>query len=115
MIKSNLDVAYDIMQKSERPLAFKELWEEICKIQEFDEEEAQKRMAKFYTNLFMDGRFTVLEENTWDLRDRHKFQSKNVVEDSDEDDDEIIEDEDEEEIDDIIRGEDEEENENEDY
>lgn len=100
MIKSNLDVAYEIMQKSEASLSFQELWDEICKIQGYDEEESKSRMGKFYTNLFMDGRFITLGENLWNLRDRYTFDRvhidmNDVYHDDDEDEDEDLDEEDE--------------------
>ena len=99
MIKSNLDVAYDIMKKVNDPLTFKELWEEICKIQEFNEEESRRRIGNFYTNLFMDGRFITLGDNKWDLRDRYTFDYVNIdmndVYRDDDDEEEIEDDEDE--------------------
>lgn len=112
MIKSNLDVAYDIMQKSESPISFQKLWEDICKIQEFDEEESKKRMGKFYTNLFMDGRFIFLAGNNWNLRDRYKFQSDYLDEEFEEADDSANDDnldEEEEDYDDDSHDEDEDE------
>lgn len=103
MIKSNLDVAYDIMQNKEGSFTFKELWEEICKIQGYDEEESKKRMGKFYTNLFMDGRFITLGENVWDLRDRYTFDRVHIdMNDVYRDDDEEDEEDDEEENEDIL-------------
>ncbi len=119
MIKSNLDVAYDIMQQSESPLTFQKLWEEICKVQGFDEEESQKRMGKFYTNLFMDGRFITLGENTWDLRDRYTFDRVHIDMNDvyhDDDDDNDSDNDDDDENDAILDEEDDdEENEDEDY
>lgn len=72
MEKSNLNVAYDIMLKNKQ-LKFKDLWEKVCEVQGYDEEEAKARMGKFYTNLFMDGRFFTLGENVWDLCDRYTY------------------------------------------
>lgn len=98
MEKSNLDVAYDIMLKSEGPMTFQDLWNEICTIQNYSEEEAKRRIAKFYTNLFMDGRFITLGDNTWDLRDSYTFDKVHIDMNDvyhDEDDEEIIDEEDE--------------------
>ncbi len=115
MVKSNLDVAFDVMQKKEGSISFVELWNEICKVQEFSEEEAKSRMGKFYTNLFMDGRFITLGENMWDLRDRYTFDKVHIdMNDvySNEDDEEI---EDEDEDEDLLEDEDEDEDEEKDY
>jgi len=73
MEKSNLDVAYEIMLKAAEPMTFANLWSAICEVQNYGEDEAKRRMGKFYTNLFMDGRFITLGDNVWDLRDRYTF------------------------------------------
>lgn len=94
MEKSNLDVAYEIMLKTEGPINFADLWNKICAVQNYSEEEAKKRIAKFYTNLFMDGRFITLGDNTWDLRDSYTFDRVHIDMNDvyhDEEDEEIIE------------------------
>ena len=117
MEKSNLDVAYDIMLKSEGPMTFKDLWNEVCTIQNYSEEEARARIAKFYTNLFMDCRFVTLGENTWDLRDGYKYDDvridEKVIYHDDDNDSSASIDEDEDEEEDIF--DDEEEDEEEDF
>lgn len=77
MEKSNLEVAYDLMLNREA-MAFQDLWSEICQIQGYSEEEAKDKIGKFYTNLFMDGRFVVLSDNKWDLRDRYAFEKIHI-------------------------------------
>lgn len=104
MQKSNLDVAYELISKKTKPVAFLKLWKEVSEIQGLSEEVAAGKVGKFYTQLLLDGRFISLPENKWDLRARHKYIKK---EDDDEDeieddsivsekevDDEIIDDED---------------------
>lgn len=102
MEKSNLDVAYEIMLKTAEPMSFANLWSAICEIQNFDEAESKRRMGKFYTNLFMDGRFITLGDNVWDLRDRYTFDrvhiDMNDVYHDDDDETEIIVDADNDEI-----------------
>ena len=101
MEKSNLDVAYEIMQKRTTSISFADLWKEVCSIQGFSEEFAESKVGKFYTNLFMDGRFITLGENVWDLRDRYTFDRvhidmNDVYHDDDEEESEEEEDMDEE-------------------
>ena len=62
-------------------------------------------MAQFYTNLTMDGRFVILPDTKWDLRERHTFQFANpdysdfeLEEFIDEDIEEELEEEEEEEL-----------------
>lgn len=103
MEKSNLDVAYDIMLKATGPMNFQNLWNEICLVQGYSEEEASNRMAKFYTNLFMDGRFITLGDNIWDLRDSYTFDKVHIDMNDvyhDEDEEEIVDEDEEESLDD---------------
>ena len=67
MIKSNLDVAYELVSNKRKPVEFSKLWEEVSQIQGLSEEEAKSKASKFYTALSLDGRFITLGENTWDL------------------------------------------------
>lgn len=88
MIKSNVDIVYDIILKSKTPVNFKELWDKVCEIQGFDELEARKRISSFYTSLFLDGRFVNLKENKWDLRNRYQFDvvKQEIIESEDDED-----------------------------
>lgn len=78
MKKSNLDVAYEILEEREDGLSFLELWREIVKRQEYSDEVARNSIGKFYTNLVMDGRFIALKDNEWALRDRHTFKEAHI-------------------------------------
>ena len=100
MEKSNLDVAFEIMQGRAEAITFSELWEQICVVQGYSETEKNNRIGKFYTNLFMDGRFITLGDNTWDLRDRYTFDKVHIDMNDvyhDDDEDEIINDDDDDE------------------
>ena len=76
--KSMLDIAYDIITAKNAPIAFKEMWEQIVKIQGLNEEDARKKISRFYTNLSLDGRFVTLGENMWDLRAHHTFDKVHI-------------------------------------
>ncbi len=76
--KSMLDIAYDIITAKNAPIAFKEMWEQIVKIQELSEEDSRKKISRFYTNLSLDGRFVTLGENMWDLRAHHTFDKVHI-------------------------------------
>ena len=78
MEKSNLDVAFEIMQNREEAITFQELWKKVYEIQDYPLDQRNSRMAKFYTNLFMDGRFITLGDNTWDLRDRYSYSKVHI-------------------------------------
>ena len=78
MIKSNLDVAYELVSNKRKPVEFSKLWEEVSQIQGLSEEEAKNKASKFYTALSLDGRFITLGENTWDLRSRYTFDKVHI-------------------------------------
>lgn len=90
--KSMLDVAYEIACENNGPISFKDLVSEVASRLAMNEEELNKRISRFYTNLSLDGRFVTLGENVWDLRNRHTFDKvkidmKDVYKDPDEDED----------------------------
>lgn len=90
--KSMLDVAYEIACENNGPISFKDLVREVASRLAMNEEELNKRISRFYTNLSLDGRFVTLGENVWDLRNRHTFDKvkidmKDVYKDPDEDED----------------------------
>ncbi len=96
MAKSLLDHAYDFVSQSEAQVSFQDMWAYIVKAAELSEEEAAKRIGRFYTNLMLDGRFVTLGENQWDLRVRHTFDKvhidmKDVYADTDNEDVDIEE------------------------
>ena len=98
MEKSMLDVAYEIVSQRTKPIAFKELVDQIVAELNMSEEELSRRISRFYTNLMLDGRFVTLGENTWDLRSRNKFEKAHIDMNDvykDDEDEEENEDEDE--------------------
>ena len=125
MIKSNLDVAYELVSNKRKPVDFSKLWEEVSQIQGLSEEEAKSKASKFYTALSLDGRFITLGENTWDLRSRYTFDKVHIdmnevyADDIEDDEKEVDENASEKELfgddDDDEDSEDEETSENEDY
>ncbi len=76
--KSNLDVAFDLIVNTGKEVSFKEIWEEVIRVQGYDEETAKRLMGQFYTNLSLDGRFVTLGDNKWDLRSRHTFDKVHI-------------------------------------
>lgn len=96
--KSMRDIAYDLLSKKKNPVAFDKLWKEVSEILGLSEEEALTKIGTFYTHITLDGRFVLLENNTWDLRSRHKFEEitidMNDLYDEDDSEEDIIDDED---------------------
>lgn len=65
---SLIEVAYELLVEKKQPVSFKELMDEIQQLQDLSDEEVTKRIAQFYTDLNVDGRFTSLGENRWGLK-----------------------------------------------
>ena len=65
---SLIDVAYEIMNGGKTPYAFNELMNEVAKLVGLSEEEVNEKIAQFYTDVNIDGRFLSLGDNRWGLR-----------------------------------------------
>lgn len=89
---SKIDIAYEILDKRHAQISFYDLWKEVCKIVELDDDKAEELISYFYTDLSLDGRFITLGENTWDLRKNHPF-DKVHIDMNDVYSDDVIEDE----------------------
>lgn len=72
-VRSMTEVAYSILEKSDKPLVFSELWEKVRKEMGYSDSQAAHKIASFYSSLMLDKKFVVLEDNIWDLRSRHTF------------------------------------------
>ncbi|RFU67998.1 DNA-directed RNA polymerase subunit delta [Bacillus sp. V59.32b] len=65
---SLLEIAYELLAEKKQPVSFKDLMAQISKLQGLSDEEINKRISQFYTDLNVDGRFTSLGENRWGLK-----------------------------------------------
>lgn len=65
---SMIDMAFYILEENKQAVSFLDIWNEIVETLGLSEEEAQERIAQFYTDLNIDGRFVTLGENRWGLR-----------------------------------------------
>lgn len=95
-----VDNAFDILTQEKKAMRFLDLWKIVAKEMEFTPSQADDNIAQFYSDLSIDGRFTSLPQNTWDLRTRQT--KANSVVDTDsisvEDEEEFVPEEDVEEI-----------------
>lgn len=78
MPKSLIEYAFECVNSSKDPIAFAEIWNYTKEQAGLSEEEAQNKVARFYTNLLLDGRFVMLGDNVWDLRVRHTFDKVHI-------------------------------------
>lgn len=72
--KSMADVAYDYLANQKKAIAFKELWSEVSSVTGIGDD----RVASFYSDLSIDGRFVQLDGNKWDLKQHLKFEDTQI-------------------------------------
>ena len=76
--ESMVDVAFDILNETQRTMNFQELYHEITFKLELTDEESLAKIAQFYTNLSLDGRFVTLGNNEWDLRKNQTYDKVHI-------------------------------------
>lgn len=100
--RSMVEVGYELLEKKQGPQKFNKFWSEVSEVLGLDEIEAESYVSDFYTNLSLDERFVLLEDNTWDLRERQSFDKvhidmNDIYSEIDEEEKELKEDEEEDE------------------
>ena len=97
--KSLIDYGFDVLSASKDPIKFIDLFNKAIELSglELSEQDRKVRMAKFYTQLSLDGRFITLTDNYWDLRSRHVFEQVHLdmIDAYSDEDDEVDEEEEE--------------------
>lgn len=76
---SMLEVAKIVLARNGDIMDFNDLLAEIVDFLEMSDEELDKNIAQFYTDLNTDGHFISLGENLWGLRNWYPFESINEV------------------------------------
>lgn len=78
---SMVDLAFELLQAEKQPLPLQDFIEQIKKSKQISEEEFEEQIARFYTNLNLDGRFMFIGENHWGLKEWYPFdQTKEDIE-----------------------------------
>lgn len=77
----------EMILKEQKALNTKTIFEQICKLLGYSDEDLEEKIGDFYTSLTTDKRFIFLENGNWDLRCNHSIK----IELDDEDEDEIEE------------------------
>lgn len=67
--ESFVDLTYAMLEETHETKTYAELVEEIEKLLNLSKEEMKDRLVQFYTDLNIDGRFLILGENRWGLRE----------------------------------------------
>ncbi len=99
-LMSYTDIAYEIIKEEKKNKTTMEIFKEIGSLLELSDNAIDSLIADFFTSMTTDKRFLLLEEGTWDLRERHVSSKVKKGAELEEDEEEIEEEEDEEEIED---------------
>lgn len=89
---SNKDITNLLLEENGRQTT-PDLFKKIIELLELPASTFDQKIGDYYTSLTTDKRFVLLEDGTWDLRNRHT--SDKLVKIDDEDEEEIDEDEEE--------------------
>lgn len=87
------DIAYEILSEKNKKMKIIDLFNAIGKILNLTDAQIEREIEDFFEMLTLDKRFIMLEDGSWDLRDRH---SQNIIIEDDEDIDVELDDEKEE-------------------
>lgn len=74
-----IDVAKAVLEEKGEVMDFKDILLEVSNFIEINEDEMNKRMPQFYTDINVDGEFISLGDNTWGLRTWYPVDSINEV------------------------------------
>ncbi|MBS2970887.1 DNA-directed RNA polymerase subunit delta [Metabacillus sp. KIGAM252] len=66
-----IEIAHGLMTDKKEPVDFKDLMKEITKLAGLTQEQVEDKIAQFYTDLNIDGRFIAVGDNKWGLRNRY--------------------------------------------
>ncbi len=106
---SYTDLTYLLLKESKKSMNTPSIFKEICNLLGYSDEDYSTKIGDYYTSLTIDKRFVLLENNEWDIRDRHSVELVMDEEDESEESEEENEDEmeenevtEEDEIDEVI-------------
>ena len=85
---SNKDIAYMILEESNKKMNTADLFKKIIKLLEIPDSVFEGKIADFYTALSTDKRFILLDNGKWDLRNNHTSDKVIKISDDEEDEDE---------------------------
>ena len=83
-LMSYADIAYEILKQDKQAKATPDLFGDICKMLEIDEDTMYEMIGDFYTALTTDKRFILLDDAKWDLKENHVV--KTIIEEDEEED-----------------------------
>ncbi|MBU8881021.1 DNA-directed RNA polymerase subunit delta [Bacillus sp. FJAT-29790] len=65
---SLIEMAFELLKSRKEAVSFKEIMDELTSLLGLSDAEVKQRIAQFYTDLNIDGRFLGLGDNRWGLR-----------------------------------------------
>ena len=65
---SLIELAYELLVEKKQAIFFKDILDEISKLAGLTDKQVKTKIAQFYTELNIDGRFLAIGENQWGLR-----------------------------------------------
>lgn len=65
---SMIDLAGQILHEEKKALPFNEIFDRVAELKGFDENEKENKIAQFYTDVNVDGRFLNVGTNMWGLK-----------------------------------------------
>ncbi|MDF9824311.1 DNA-directed RNA polymerase subunit delta [Breznakia sp. PF5-3] len=74
-----IDIAFDILSNKKESMVFIELWNNVSEEKGLTETQKEDKIAQFYTDLSLDGRFVNMQDNKWDLKSRHRLEEVKKV------------------------------------
>ena len=84
---SYTDLAAMILKEEKKSLNTPTLFKKICGLLNLTEEDYANKIGDFYTTLTTDKTFILLDDASWDLRDRHSVKVTLTEEDTDDEED----------------------------
>ena len=99
---SYTDLTSLLLEENNSSMKTATIFKKICDLLNYSEKEYEDKIGDYYTSLTIDKRFVLLDNQEWDLRERHAVAI--VLDDMDEEDviideeEEPVEEEDEEEV-----------------
>ena len=68
---SYTDLTYILLKENKVSMNTPTIFRKICDLLKYDDEYYVESIGDYYTSLTIDKRFILLENNEWDLRERH--------------------------------------------
>jgi DNA-directed RNA polymerase subunit delta len=71
---SMIEVVHSVLEDKRQATSFQDLVQEIAQVLGLSQEQVNAKLAQFYTDLNIDGRFINLGENRWGLRSWYPYE-----------------------------------------